>query len=173
MTHKEAAQAAIEDADGSISEAAIAIYDGPKPLAMYVISVGLEHIKARHRATNRREIRREVQPQFTQGKTVGSVVLTKQAKKRISDNTQRLFGKDGWDIGDLNIGSFTRESLLDQAARERSSAKGHIRNARFYEALAEPMKPGQLVKDYWKQEKAISVKNTIWKETEGQRPDLV
>ena len=173
MTNKEAAHAAIEAADGDIFVAAEAIYKGAKPLAIYVITVGLDKLKARRRATNRREIRREVKPEFKQGKTYGSVVLTPQAKKRLSDSAQRLFGKDGWDIGDLNIGYFTREDLLAQASKERASAKGHIRNARFYEALAEPMKPGQIVKDYWKPEAASKIKTDIWQKSEDKKVDLV
>ncbi len=173
MTYKEAAQAAIDAANGDIQIAAEAIYKGPKPLAVYAISVGLDKIKSRRRAANRREIRREVKPEFKAGKTFGSVVLTPQSKKRLTDGAQRLFGKDGWDIGDLNIGYFTREDLLAQASKERASAKGHVRNARFYEALAEPMKPGQLVKDYWKPETATKVKEEIWQKTEKKTADLI
>lgn len=171
--YKEAAQAAIENADGDIGAAASAIYNGSKPLALYVISVGLEHLKARRRATRRRELRAVVQPQFVPGKTVGSIVLTPQAKKRIEANTRDLFGKDGWNIGDINIGSLTKEDLLAQALKERGSAKGHLRNAKFYEALAEPMEPGQIVKDYWKQpSKVTAIKNDVWKTTEDRQPTL-
>lgn len=173
MTNKEAAQAAILAAGGNIPIAAEAIYAGPKPIALYVISIGIEHLKARQRATNRREIRREVQPEFKAGRTSGSVVLTPQAKKRLTASTQRLFGKDGWDIGDLNIGNFTKEGLLDLAAKERASAKGNIRNARFYEALAEPLKPGQIARDHWKPEAATEIKTKIMRETEGKILDFV
>lgn len=81
--------------------------------------------------------------------------------------------KHGWDIGEINIGAFTREDLLAQASKERASAKGHIRSARFYEALAEPMKAGQLVRDYWKPEAAIKVKEEIWQKADPQKADLV
>jgi hypothetical protein len=173
MTNQEAAQAAIDEAGGDVSVAALAVYNGPKTLALYVLAVGLEHLKARKRATNRREIRREIKPEFKRGKTYGSVEFTPRSKKLLFESTQRLFGKDGWNIGDLNLGGFTREGLLELAARERASAKGHIRNAQFYEALADPMKPGQLVKEYWKPEKANEIKNKIWRETETKQPALI
>lgn len=87
--------------------------------------------------------------------------------------TQTLFSKDGWNIGEINIGDFTREDLLEHAAKERKSAKGHIRNAQFYEALAEPMAAGQKVSAYWKPDKALKVREDIWKNTESKSPALV
>jgi hypothetical protein len=169
----EAALAVIDAADGNVSAAALDFYNGPKSLALYMLEIAVTHLKARKRATNRRSLRRVVQPEFKKSGVTGRIVLTQRAKKRLTENTRSLFGKDGWDIGEINIGAFTREDLLAQAAKERASAKGHIRNAQFYEALAEPMKPGEVVRDHWKNpSKVTAVKDKIWRDTEGQQPTL-
>jgi hypothetical protein len=157
----------------SISAAAEAIHSGPKKIALYVIALGLETLRAKKRRQRRRELRSEIAPQYTKGRTTGSVVLTAASKKRLVKRTKELFGDDGWQIGDLNLGDFTKEALLSQAAAERASAKGSIRNAQFYEALAEPLQPGQTCRTYWKSETAHKIKSGIWKETEDHRPALV
>ena len=163
----------LDRVDGDVKIAAESILDGPKKIALYVLEIGLLHLKAKKRATRRRSLRSEAKPRFKTGRTTGNIELTKQAKVRLFKMTQELFGDDGWQIGALNLGSFTKEALLAEAASERKSAKGHIQNALFYEALAEPLQPGQLVKDYWKPETATKIKGDIWKSTEGQRPELV
>jgi len=162
----------LDSVDNDIELAAEKIHGGKKDILLYVISVGLDHIKAKRRANRRRELRREVQPQFRTGKTAGSIELTPKAKERLFNSTKELFGNDGWKIGDISLGDFTKEDLLLQAAAERKSAKGHILNADFYEALAEPMKDGQRVRQYWKPEDAAKIKGKIWKEGESRRPEL-
>ena len=162
----------IDEAD-DVASAAVTIYNGPETISMYVIHIGLETIKAQKRRSRRRELRTEVSPQYVRGRTTGSVVLSKESKKRLLRHTQELFGDEGWMIGELNLGSMTKEGLLSQAASERASAHGSLRNAQFYEALAEPLQPGQMAKDYWKSETAHKIKRGIWKDTEGQRPALV
>jgi nucleoside diphosphate kinase len=173
MTNKEKLQTVLSDHGGDLGDAAAEIYAGSKALAIYAIELALNHLKARTRATRRREIRRVVQPQFKPGRVTGSFVLTDAAKRRLVKETQTLFSKDGWNIGEINIGDFTREDLLEHAAKERKSAKGHIRNAQFYEALAEPMAAGQKVSAYWKPDKALKVREDIWKNTESKSPALV
>jgi nucleoside diphosphate kinase len=140
---------------------------------LYVIAVGLDHLKARKRAVRRRELRRAVRPKFRAGRVTGSIELTAQSKKRLLQKTQELFGDDGWKIGAISLGNFTKEALLSEAANERVSAKGHVRTAEFYEALAEPMQSGQLVRDYWRQESAVEVRDKIWKNSESRKAELV
>ncbi len=173
MLMQEKIQQILDSVDGDLDLASENIYEGPKPVAIYVIQVGLDHLKAKRRAIRRRELKREIQPEFRPGRTTGSVEFTPKFKRRLLENTQKLFGKDGWDIGDINLGNFTKEGLLLQAASERRSATGMIRNAQFYETLAEPLQPGQLVRDHWTPEDATKLKKKIWKDTEGKRPDLV
>lgn len=172
MSYRDDVLKTIESVGGDLANAAEAIYSGPKKIALYVIRLGLEKIKSGKRRERRRELRTEVKPQFTAGRTTGSIVLTKASKARLLKSTRELFGDDGWKIGDLNLGEFTKEQLIIQAASERASAKGSIRNAQFYEALAEPLQPGQKAKDYWKSEMAHKIKLGIWKDTEGHRPVL-
>lgn len=162
----------LDGVDGDIELAADAVYDGPKKILLYVLTVGLDRIKAKRRARRRNELRRSVQPQFCVGKTVGSIELTPKAKERLFKNTRELFGNDGWKIGDISLGDFTKEDLLLQAAVERKSANGHFLNADFYEALAEPLKDGQKVKQFWKAEDANRIKREILKKGEGRRPEL-
>jgi hypothetical protein len=172
-TNKEKVHKILDQVDGDIDLAAENVYASPKALIIYVITIGLEHIKAKRRANRRRELRREVEPEFRPGRTSGSVEFTPQFKKKLLEKTQKLFGKDGWDIGEINLGSFTKEGLISMADSERKSAKGHIQNAQFYETLAEPLKPGQMVKDFWKPEAASKIKKEIWKKGEGRKADLV
>src|SRR6266567_475040 len=143
-----------------------------RTLAMYVILIGLQTLMRKKRATRRRELRTEIKPQFKPGKVTGSVVLTEPAKKRLLAVTQRLFGDDGWMIGDLNLGHMTKEGLEAQAQNERMSASGSLRNAEFYEALAVPLQSGQMVQEYWKPETAGKLRARIWKDTEGRSPTL-
>lgn len=175
MSYRDEALKTIEAAGGVIADAAALVYRGPKMVAMYVLMVGLETIKSKKRRERRRELKREIQPVLVKGRVTGSVrpVFTPAAKARLLRATQELFGDDGWMIGDLNLGDFTKEQLVAQAVKERESAKGSIRNANFYEALAEPLQPGQLARDYWKSETAHKIKERIWKDTEGRSPDLV
>lgn len=163
------------DDNADIADAVTAIYSGPKRLAMYVIATGLDAIKAKRRRTNRRAIKREIgigPRDFKRGVVTGSIVLTEAAKKRVRQHTERLFGPDGWMIGDLNIGDFTRDMLLSQAERERASAKGSLVNANIYVALAEPMKGNQTVRDVWKPERFMAIKSSTAKAAEGLRPTL-
>ena len=172
MTYKSEALEILESA-GDIPAASKLIYPN-RALALFVLEYGLGVLKSRSRRQRRRELTAVVQPQFMRkpGGITGQVVLTPAAKKRLTENTRDLFGADGWMIGDLNLGSFTKEQLLAQASNERASAKGSLRNAQFYEALADPLQPGQRARDYWKPGDAQKIKRTIWQDTEGQRPTL-
>jgi hypothetical protein len=171
-THREKLLQTLDAVDGDIRLAADIVYDGPKTLAIYAIKSALEHLKARKRATRRREIRSTAQLRVQAGRTTGSIVLTPKSKRKLLEMTQVLFGEDGWQIGEINLGNFTKEGLLQEAAKERRSAKGHVRNAMFYEALAEPMEAGQMVKDYWEPKTATKIKKEIWKDTERAHATL-
>ncbi len=172
MSIQDEVQEIIEKTD-TIKEAADVIINGKRSLVVFVVMLGLEHFSAKKRRERRRQLRTEVKPQFQAGPVTGSVVLTKSAKKRLLKSTRELFGDDGWMIGELNLGDFTKEQLIAQAVQEEAQAKGSIRNAQFYRALAEPLQPGQVARDYWKSETAHKIKQGIWKGTEDQRPDLV
>lgn len=171
-SYRDEAIRVLEECDQNIADAANAIYAGPAKIALYVIQLGLETLKSKQRRNRRRELRTEVKPQFRQGRSTGSVILTKASKERLLKRTKELFGENGWMIGDLNLGDLTKEGLLAQAVAERASAKGSLRNAQFYEALAEPLQPGQLAREYWKSETAHKIKRDIWKGTEDRNPDL-
>jgi len=171
MSHHDEVLGIIKDAEGDLSAAAEVVYK-TRTLAIYAILIGLQTLMRKKRATRRRELRSEVQPQFKPGRVTGSVVLTEPAKKRLLSITQRLFGDDGWMIGEINLGVMTKEGLLAQAQSERASAHGSLRNAEFYEALAAPLQPGQLVKVYWRPEEASEVRGKIWKDTESRRAAL-
>jgi hypothetical protein len=174
MSYREEALRIIEEADGDLSSAAKTTYGKSRGLVLYVIELGLGTLKAKHRRTRRRELRATVQPQFMKkpGGVTGSVVLTPAAKKRLMQGARDLFGSDGWQIGELNLGSMTKEQLMAQAMNERASAKGSLRNASFYEALADPLKPGQMAHEYWKPADAHRIKREVWKDTEGSRATL-
>ena len=157
---------ALKETDNEIVAASESILRGPPKIALYAIQLGLEAVKTKQRRRRRQELRTAVQPQFKRGITRGSFAFTAPAKKRFFSLTQELFGEDGWMIGDLNLGDLTKEQLIAQAVSERRSAEGSIRNAQFYEALAEPLKPGQLARDYWKAGAARRVRDKLGKDPE-------
>lgn len=130
-------------------------------LIKWLVETALIHIKAQTRAQRRRQLRREIEPgyqvMFNGGRRLE---LTESAKERLKAATKKLFGRDGWQIGDVNIGDFTKEALIEEAERERRLARGHTRNAEFYEALAAPMKPGQYVREYWTPERVVNLRNS-------------
>jgi hypothetical protein len=173
MSYRDDVLKTLEDCSGVILDATERVYSGPKKIATYVISIGLECIKSKKRRERRQELKKELKPVLVKGKVTGSVIFSKASKTRLLKATQELFGDDGWMIGEINLGDFTKEQLLLQAAKERDSAKGSLRNAQFYEALAEPLQAGQFARDYWKSETAHKIKQEIWKDTEARRPDLV
>ncbi len=135
--------------------------DRHKNLIRWLVETALIHVKAQARAQRRRQFRREIEPGY-QVMFNGSkrLELTESAKERLKAATKKLFGRDGWQIGDVNIGDFTKEALIEEADRERRLARGHTRNAEFYEALAAPMEPGQYVRDYWTPERVVDLRNS-------------
>lgn len=153
-------------------KAAEQIYAGSKPLAIYCIGLGVERSRAVERRSTRRELKREIKPRFQRGKVTGSAVFTPATKKRVVELSARVFTE--WKIdAHITLGNATREELLAKAANERASSKGHIRNAMFYEAIAEPMQPGQRAMDFWKsKEDVVKIKDRIWRDTEHQTPAL-
>lgn len=172
MSIKEDVYEVLDEHD-NIVEASTAIYKGSKAVCLYVIQLGLEHVTSRRRAIKRRELRAVIKPEFIAAPSgvTGRVILTKRAQTRIVENARELFA--GWMINaTISLGAATREDLLVQAENERSSAKGHIRNAELYEALADPLKPGQRADAYWTPKAVQKVKDKIWNTTEDKRPDL-
>lgn len=172
MSNLEDIHKILDAAEGDLASAASEVLVGSRYVSLYVIRIGLENIQSRRRRQRRRELTQEIQPQYQPARSgiTGRVELTPAAKKRIAARARDLFGPDGWNIGGLNLGEFTKEQLIAQAASERRSAKGSLRNAEFYEALAEPLKPGQLVKDHWKEPSAMhKVKDKVWKDSDKGR----
>jgi len=172
QTYRDEVLRILREVDNNTLEAAERIFVGPQKICIYVLQCGLETFKAQHRRKRRQELRTEIQPQFKAGRVTGSVELTKAAKERLIRHTKDLFGDDGWMIGEINLGNFTKEQLLAQAVSERNSAKGSIRNAQFYESLADPLQAGQMVKEYWKSGDARKLRKEIWDKTEGSNPQL-
>ena len=71
-----------------------------------------------------------------------------------------------WRVGRLSIGDMTREQLLAEAAAEERKSNGHLKDAKLYKAIAKPMHPGQLVRDYWESPEAIHMlRDEIWKQS--------
>src|SRR5262249_34183590 len=157
---------------GDITAAAEFVYGSRKSLAIYVLVIGLETIKASIRREHRRELKATIKPQFQSGPVSGSIVFTKKTKQRIARHAARLFGPEGWAIGDVLLSDFTKEQMIERAEKERRSAKGNLQNAQFYEALAEPLQPGQLVGAYWNPETAGRLREKIWTDTESKEPRL-
>lgn len=174
MLMPEPIQLILDRVGGDIDLAAEEIYSGSKPLAIYLIILGLNKLRSRQRQQRRTELRREIRPQYVRGSATGSIQFSRKTKIRLFKQAEELLGENGWNLGEVGfLVNLTKEALLDQAWRERQSAKGHLRNAQWYEALAEPLQPGQIVRDYWNAEAAIKLKQDIWADAEGKSADLI
>jgi hypothetical protein len=144
---------------------------GNRRLTLYLVTIAVEWLKSKERREKRRNIKAEIRPQFVPGKTTGSVRLSKGTVKRLAEAGKRWL--DEYIIGTLSLGDWSKEELLAQAANERKSAHGSLRNYKFYTALADPMKDGQLVRDYWQSDAMQSLYQRVLKETETRTPELV
>ena len=132
----------ILEEENNLAAAAQFIYDSRKSLAVYVITVGLDTIKAElPQGSSPRQFKQAIKPQFKPGPVTGSVVFTKKTKERLAHHANELFGDKGWAIGGVWLRDMTKEQLLDRAQVECKSAKGSLQNAQFYEALAQPLSP--------------------------------
>jgi hypothetical protein len=139
-----------EKADGHIYK--------DKPLAMFVINVGIDTIKSRDRRRARREIKSDINPEFEQNPNSSSVYavrFNKETIERIQGYGDRLM--EDWCIGGLVLGDLTKEELIEEAEREELSGRGHLINAKIYRALAEPLVSEQKMRSYWTKEKASEV----------------
>lgn len=163
MTMKEAVYKLLDKVDGDLDLATAMVYEGPKKMALYVLWIGLNTIKAQRRSITRRDIKKAIKPELKPGKKIGTVIFTEKTKEKIFASTRDLFGDNGWKIGNISLGNYTKEDLLAQAVTEERSARGMMFNADFYRALAEPMETGQLVRDYWKPEDLSKIKDDIAK----------
>jgi len=170
MTHKDEAHLILDKFGKDYVKAAEAIYNGPRPLALYVLHVGLEYLASRRRATTRRNMEDTfVNPKFVHrpGAVYGSVKLSPGHVRKLKQATSDLFLT--WCIGDTKLGDATKEFLVNEAQHERKTSKGHLRRAVFYEKLAEPMKSGQKVREYWQAAKAVElIRDDVWKGTEDK-----
>ena len=173
MNLKDEVLTIIESSTGHANAAATIIRRGGE-LLEFVVLIGVDNLAAKNRATKRRSLRVKVKPGFVKAPRAayGRVTMSKRSKARLVAATEQLF--TGWSINaTITLGGATKEDLLVQAAAERASAKGHIRNAVFYETLAEPLAPGQRVAEYWKDLKTVTlIRDELWRETEDQEVGL-
>lgn len=153
----------IKDAESPAEAAKSLLRDGPRSLVLYVLAIGINKLLAQDRHNTRQELKREIQPQFVQGPTTGSVRLSKATVARQIKIADRLFNE--YKIGILSIANMTREELIEQAKKELSAARGSIVNYKLYNAWAEPMQPGQRVRDYWRPAEFENVRTRILAET--------
>jgi hypothetical protein len=164
-----------DDCNGNINVAASKIFNTPKhdDDSLYLISLGLARLVSKKRANRRREFKRELQPKFNiRGKKTLHYNFSAATKAKLLQQTQDLFGVDGWNIGKLNIGDATKEDLLKFAEKEARSAYGNLVNEKIYRALAEPLQSGQTARSHWTKEAIAEMKRRIEEEIKGKRPDL-
>jgi hypothetical protein len=135
-------------------------------LVNYVLRIGLDHIKATRRHKRRQELTNTVvRKEFVRGSVTGSIKLSKAYVGKLKKVADTLF--QDWSIGGVRLGDATKEQLRTWAADLRASAKGSLRNALFYDKLADPMKDGQTVSSYWKSPQAVKIiRDELWEETE-------
>lgn len=152
------------------ADAAENLLNSSRSLALYALGIGVEAIKSKERRSVRRVLKQEIQPQYVKGPVTGSVRLSKQSVRRMSELGDRLWLD--WKIGVYSLGDMSREQLLAQVESEKKSAHGSLQNVRFYKALADPMRDGQLVKEHWSPETVKALKKRVYEETKDKRPTL-
>ena len=168
MDYRARVEKILESVNGDLGKAVAEILDGSADLIRYVVEIGLLTFQRRQRADTRKHIRTTVlNPQFVKGRVTGSIRRSKRAQARIDQAVRSLF--IDWKIGKIALGDVSKSGLLEAAASERGSSKGHLRNAYFYEALAEPMNDKETVKEHWKDSKAAAlIRDEIWRDSEDK-----
>ena len=79
-----------------------------KHLIRWLVETALVHIKAQARAQRRRQLRREIEPGYqVMFKGSNRLELTESAKERLKAATKKLFGRDGWQIGNVQTARYT------------------------------------------------------------------
>lgn len=152
------------------ADAAEEILNGSRSVILYVLAIGIEAIKSKMRRHTRQSLKREIVPEYVAGRTFGSIKLSQKTIKRMEKVGDRLWLD--WKVGLWSLGEMTKEQLLAQVESEKKSAHGSLQNAEFYRALAEPLRAGQSVKDFWSPVDAGALKEKIYKKTEAKRPYL-
>lgn len=134
-------------------------------LLLYVINVGLDKILATARRNHRRAIKFTIAPEYTV--EARAVRFSPDTIKRVHAHSVQ-FLRD-WYIGGIALGDLTKEELLAEAEREKRSGTGHLVNARIYEILAEPLHPGQKMRDHWSEDEAKRA--ALWASEEPHPPN--
>src|SRR6476659_4535909 len=110
MSYQEDVFKILDRVDNDINLAVEETLSAGRKIIAYVLWIGLDSIKAKRRALRRRELKREFDPEYVMGKNGRNFSLA--TKKKLLKITKVLFGEDGWQIGDINVGDFTKENLL-------------------------------------------------------------
>jgi hypothetical protein len=172
MTIRDDVHRVLDECEKNIGDAADIIYNSERMICIYVIKIGLESIQSKRRRENRRAIKQELRPTYVKGRTTGSFQFSKKTKMRLAAIQDRVFGPDGWMIGNMNVGDLSKASLLAVADREELQAKGSVQNVRIYRALAEPMTDKQTVREAWSKKEFHRLAQEIRKSTDEMQVDL-
>jgi hypothetical protein len=129
-----------------------------KNLAFYLIELGLNVLRGRRRRQRRLEIKAEAPKPEKQAATRTNprpfAKFSDKGKTKMSQMTNEWLGATGWHIGKRDLLDFTRGELLLEIDKEYRRGNGHLDNARWYEALVEPMKSNdQTIGDFWRRYK--------------------
>ncbi len=129
-----------------------------RPMALYLIELGLGVLRGQRRRQRRLEIKAEAPRPEKQEATADNprpfAHFSASGKAKMSEMTNEWLGTNGWYIGKRNLLEFTRSELLIEIDREYRQGNGHLNNARWYEALVEPMKnDNQTIGDFWRRYK--------------------
>lgn len=163
-------EAILEATEYDVSKAARRVYrPGNEAMIIYVLELGLHTFARKQRAETRRHLHNTViapKPVFVSGRVTGSIKPSPRQQARITKEAQNLFTTYPINAH-LMLGDATRDELLAAAQNERAAAKGHLRKAHWFEALANELKPGQKVKERWTgPEAAQLLRDEIWSQTE-------
>jgi hypothetical protein len=172
MSIRDEVEKILEATSYDVPKAARRVYrPGNESMILYVLELGLNTFTRKQRAETRRRLHNTVinpKPVFVRGSVTGSIKPSPRQQARIDREARNLFTTYPIDAN-LMLGDATREQLIAAAQGERASTKGHLRKATWYEAMANQMKPGQIVKARWTgPEAAQLLRDEIWRTTESK-----
>jgi hypothetical protein len=170
MSLRDDALAFIKKYDKPI-DAAKALFSAPRALAVYVMTVGVERLRATDRRLKRRDLKAEIQPKYVPGRVTGSIVFSPGTKRKIESLEKRMATE--WQIGKFLLFDMTREQVVAHIEQLKAAAKGTLFDVKFYSAIVEPMKPGQVVSEAWTPAAAAKLKSRIRQASEDLQPALM
>lgn len=155
---RELASKAVDKTSDMDEAVAIVVRKMPADVAVWCQSVAAAEYVRLAIHSRRQQVRQDI--------VVGSCSRTLKAAGQ-ADKFTELLAMDRWYIGDKRLGDCKRNDLKAEADREKLAERGHARNRRFYERLAQRLKEDQTVRERYKDADIENILAEVTRETSG------